>query len=95
MAKGRDDIRMKIEMTGREYVDFLRKLATDDDFRARLEKDPVSTLAAHRIRVDPDDVPGEVQLPSKEALQETVEHLEKQGSDIAFIAFPMFLFPRS
>lgn len=90
----RDDIRMKIDMTGSEYRSFLQKLANDDEFRAALEKDPVGTLAAHNIEVDPADLPDAIVLPSKEGLQEHLRHLEASGSDIAYVAFPMFLFPR-
>jgi putative modified peptide len=89
-----DDIKMKIEMTGKEYVAFLDKLATDDDFRARLQQAPAETLAAYGIHVDPEEMPSRIVLPSKEGLQDSLGQLKAQGSDIAFIAFPMFLFPR-
>lgn len=89
-----DDIKMKIHMTGKEYVAFLEKLATDDRFRAQLEGSPVETLAEHGIEVDPDDIPSKVVLPSKEGLQQHLQQMRDAGSDISYIAFPMFLFPR-
>lgn len=74
---------------------FLSKLATDDDFRSRVENDPKGQLAAYGITID--GLPDQVKLPSKEALQNVVRAkpmaniVQPQGDHIAFVAFFAFL----
>ena len=46
----------------------LEKLATDDDFRERLLKDPAGALGSIGITVDPSQIPVIRDLPSKETI---------------------------
>jgi putative modified peptide len=77
-------------MTQSQARAFLEKLASDDDFRAQVERDPVGTLAAHGITVKPEDLPkaGRVRLPSKEAIRANLDalagELESTAGEIFF-----------
>jgi hypothetical protein len=51
--------------------DFLERLGTDDEFRARLKNDPKQVLR-DEFDLDVPEVAHEVQLPSKGAVQELV-----------------------
>lgn len=56
----------------------LERLASDDDFRALMEKSPVSAFAEYGIKVDPSIAPGKVILPSKEEIGSDLDLLSKQ-----------------
>lgn len=56
----------------------LERLATDDDFRAKMESDPITALAEHGFKVDPSIAPSKVQLPSKEEISGNIELMSKQ-----------------
>jgi putative modified peptide len=77
-------------MTQSQARAFLEKLASDDDFRAQVERDPVGTLAAHGIEVKAEDLPkaGTVALPSKEAIRANLDgmtgELESTSGEILF-----------
>ncbi|MDQ3617474.1 MAG: NHLP-related RiPP peptide [Pseudomonadota bacterium] len=66
-------------MTSQENArKLLQRLADDDDFRARMEADPVSVLAEHGFMVDREIAPAKVELPSKEDINKNIELLSKQ-----------------
>ena len=66
-------------MTGQDNSrKLLARLASDDDFRARMESDPISALAEYGFKVDPSIAPGTVQLPSKEEISKNAELLSRQ-----------------
>ena len=56
---------------------FLTRVATDPDYRARLERDPVNTLAELGVTIDPEkDVPpGGIRLPSNEEILRRLDEL--------------------
>jgi hypothetical protein len=54
--------------------EFLELLATDDEFRDRLARDAVRTLADYYIVLPEGSLPDEIELPSKE---ESLEFLEQ------------------
>lgn len=57
--------RLRID-TGRDQaVEFVRRLADDDEFRARLEKDPKGVLWDYGVEVSPELIPATVELPPK------------------------------
>lgn len=56
----------------------LDRLATDDEFRARMEADPVAALAEYGFHVDPTIAPYAVMLPSKEHIRENADLLASQ-----------------
>lgn len=56
----------------------LERLATDDDFRAKMEADPVAAFAEHGFTIDPSIAPAKVQLPSKEEINKNTDLLSKQ-----------------
>ncbi|HEY5613664.1 MAG TPA: NHLP-related RiPP peptide [Lysobacter sp.] len=56
----------------------LERLATDDEFRARMEADPVAAFADYGFVIDPEIAPGSVTLPSKEHIKANADLLAKQ-----------------
>ena len=76
-------------MAGQEHRRFIEKLANDDAFRAEVERDPIGTLKAHGIQVDPSKVPpGGVKLPSKQALQANLDdHAAKLHTTMGIVIF--------
>ena len=66
----------------------LERLASDDDFRARMEKSPVAAFAEYGITVDPGIAPSRVVLPSKEEIGSDMDLLAKQiDRSFGFILF--------
>ncbi len=83
-------------------LQFMQKLATDDAFRAQLERDPANVLAQCGITLS--DVPASIKLPPKAHFQDA---LAKAGVGVsgtspagatpastyyAFLAFFAFMF---
>lgn len=64
-----------VDIHDSEYAQFLKKLAYDDDFRARLEENPRKVLAEHAVDLDEDDLPAKVKLPPKEEIQARFDEL--------------------
>jgi hypothetical protein len=56
----------------REGEELVRRLATDDAFRARLAQSPTSVLAEYHIELPPTGLPAEVELPPKPQLAEAL-----------------------
>ena len=56
----------------------LERLASDDDFRARMEKEPVAALADYGFVIDPEIAPARITLPSKDDIKENSDLLAKQ-----------------
>ena len=77
------------DMAGQDSRRFLEKLASDDAFRAEVERDPVGALKAHGIDVDPSKVPrGGVKLPSKDALKGNLdEHVARMHATMGIVIF--------
>lgn len=51
---------------------FLRRVASDDQFRAEVEADPQAKLAEFGLHIAEDDLPTRVTLPGKSALGDSV-----------------------
>jgi len=62
-------------MTPRESYQFAVKLATDDEFREQLERDPLETLAHYHIYLQPHEITSPVRLPAKEDVRQAIEAL--------------------
>jgi predicted lipid carrier protein YhbT len=69
------DVRITMNMTPREVFNFVLKLSSDDDFRARLEKNPHEVLAENHIYIPSKDIPLHASLPPKEQLQQVLMDL--------------------
>ena len=67
------DTRVSVIMTPRESLDFLQKLAEDDNFRARFRRNPHKVFAEHHIYFPPEHVPDPVRLPPKAALKKILK----------------------
>lgn len=51
-------------------ISLLHRITNDEEFRARLEADPVAAFAEVGVEIDPSMVPGTVRVPSPEILVE-------------------------
>ena len=61
-----------------QALELLKGLAEDDALRARMESDPVATLAEFGFVVDKAIAPERVALPSKEHLRENADKFARQ-----------------
>jgi len=67
-----------MDTTPAEARDFLKKLATDDKFRQRVQDDPRSVLAEYHITIKDSRLPRKpVLLPPKERVQELLNRIEE------------------
>lgn len=67
------ELRLRID-TGRDQaVEFVSRLASDDDFRARLQNDPKAVLWDYGVEVAPELIPATIELPPKEDVQAFLE----------------------
>jgi len=64
--------------TSKNTLELLQRLADGDDFRSRLEANPVATLAEYGFQVDPAIAPAVAHLPSKEHVRANMALLGKQ-----------------
>jgi putative modified peptide len=71
----RQRIEILMEITPQDALDFLNKLATDDEFRARLKEDPRSVLVEYRIEINDAGVPTNAELPPKEDVQHLLDQI--------------------
>jgi putative modified peptide len=64
------------------------RLASDDDFRDRLTKDPKTTLAEYGLEVDPSKLPSQPRLASKEEIAASRDELhQKVQGNLGLIMF--------
>ena len=61
--------------TSSDSLALLRRIAQDDQFRAKLESNPQAALATYGVEIDPSSVPQKVTLPGKAATRESLEDL--------------------
>jgi putative modified peptide len=69
-------IEVSMELTSAEAFEFLTRLATDDDFRERLQSDPVPALSEYHITVSDPRLVANVTLPPKADVQQLLDNLE-------------------
>src|SRR5262249_7190326 len=73
------DKRITINTTPQEALAFVKKLATDDEFRARLAENPRDVLAEHHLDFPVEHLPSEAILPDKEVLQKALADFSEGG----------------
>lgn len=56
----------------------LERLASDDEFRARVEADPIGGLAEYGFKIDPANVPKSVKLPEKAQIRANLDALSQE-----------------
>lgn len=62
-------------VTKTDAMGLLRRLAADDDFRQRMEADPVQAFSQYGFVIDRATAPAAVALPSKAVIGQTAEML--------------------
>lgn len=67
------EYRLRIDTTGDRALEFVTRLAQDDEFRALLESDPRRVLWDYGIEASDDLIPAEVSLPSKDDVQAIID----------------------
>lgn len=100
-------VRISSELMPREAIEFLQRLAFDDDFRSDLQRRPKATLRRFKINIPDELIPDDIVLPPKDDLRVAVESAS-MGDDLvmpapvaavfwvflAFFAFFAFSRPR-
>lgn len=71
-------IEIRISISPDQCLEFLHRLAHDDDFRAGFVKDAGGVLREYGIEVSPEGIPDPVELPPKEEFEEFLEEVEEQ-----------------
>lgn len=56
----------------------LERLSTDDEFRARMEADPIAAFAEYGFTIDPEIAPRKIELPSKYEISKNLDMLSRQ-----------------
>jgi putative modified peptide len=56
----------------KEDEDLVRRLATDDEFRARLARSPTDVLAEYHIELPAAEIPADVVLPPRSQMAEAL-----------------------
>jgi putative modified peptide len=75
-------------VTPRHGEELVRRLATDDTFRAQLTRDPASVLAEYHIDLSPTELPADVVLPSRSQMAEALRRMVAGHLAPARTAFP-------
>jgi putative modified peptide len=69
----------QVKVTQANARAFLEKLASDDEFRKRVEQDPVAALGEFGIEVKAEDLPAAgVRLPSSDVIQKNLDSMSEQ-----------------
>jgi hypothetical protein len=75
----RPNPKIHINVDTAQAVEFVRLLAEDDAFRARLTRDPKAVLWEYGVQVSAEFLPKAVRLPSKAAVREQVDTIRRSG----------------
>ena len=75
--KDTDPLEIRISMSPVQTLEFLQRLAYDDEFRARLEEDAGGLLREYGIEVPPEGVPATVEAPPKGDVEKTLRDVEE------------------
>jgi hypothetical protein len=68
---------IRISISPEQSLEFLERLASDDEFRARLEKDASALLREYGIEVPPEAVPAAVEAPAKDDVERALRDIEE------------------
>jgi putative modified peptide len=77
MEKARP-IKISIRISPEQCLEFLDRLAGDDDFRAEFARDAGGVLRRYGIDVSPEGIPDPVELPPKKEIEEVLREVEQQ-----------------
>jgi hypothetical protein len=67
---------IRISISPEQTLEFLERLAYDDEFRARLEEDAGGLLREYGIEVPPEAVPATVEAPPKDDVERALRDVE-------------------
>ena len=79
MSQDMADVRGTISLTPREAQEFLSKLATDDDFRSRLEASPREVLGEYHLNIPVEAFRSRFGLPSKAEMADALRAFRERG----------------
>lgn len=71
-------IEIRISMDRDQCLEFLQKLAREDEFRGEFEDDAGAVLRTWGIDVSPEGIPDKVEAPPKEEVEEILRELEER-----------------
>jgi hypothetical protein len=91
----RDAIEIRLELSDEQASEFLERLAQDDEFRSRYEREPRAVLEEYGITMSGVEFPEAASAPSKDAIrivQEEIRRLQDTGEASRFWAWgPAYL----
>jgi hypothetical protein len=74
----RQTVQITMSITPDEARDFLERLASDDEFRERLEASPREVLSEYHIVVPQEAIPDPLILPPKEEVESVVAEIDER-----------------
>jgi hypothetical protein len=81
-------IRASAGIAPRHHQELVRRLATDDEFRVRLARDPANVLTEYQIELSPRELPTDVVLPPRSQMMDALRALSGGHLAPARVAFP-------
>ena len=83
----------RITISDTDAQKFLERLASDDDFRAELEKNAAEVLRAHGIELDPEDLLENVTLAPKQEIEEFLQPMRtRQRAQYNWLGFAILYY---
>jgi len=77
-----------IDMSDERFEDFLTRLASDDELRDAMKRDPAATLAGAGIYVPKESMPVKVTLPPKKAFKAQIGGYIQRKRESKLAHFP-------
>jgi len=77
-----------IDMSDERFEDFLTRLASDDELRDAMKRDPAATLAGAGIYVRKETMPAKVTLPPKKAFKAQIRSYIQRKRESRLDHFP-------
>jgi hypothetical protein len=77
-SEDRTWIEVRVGITPDEAIAFLDALASDEELRERLERDPRAVLLEYNIDISPDEAPEQLQLPPPETIKYHADSLRER-----------------
>jgi hypothetical protein len=73
----KDAIEIRLELSDEQALEFLERLASDDEFRGRYEREPRAVLEEYGITISGVTFPEVASAPSKDALRTVQEEIHR------------------
>lgn len=90
-----EPVRIRMDLSTAQAVEFVDRLQNDEDFRARLEADPREVLWEYGVEASPGLIPETLELPSPQQIGQLTEKVQALLADeeTGVVAGPAMVFP--